>query len=158
MPAPYSNDLRWKVVNAYQNEEGDQQAIAHRFSVSLSFVKRLWKRYQTYHDVEPARFGGWKRATMDEQGQAYLRQWLEEQSDLTLRELCERYHQQCGKRVSTSAMDRTLRKLKVSRKKKRSTTLTNRATVFKPYGPPIGSLCVPSRKPSVCSSMKPARP
>lgn len=52
MPAPYSKDLRWKVVNAYQNDEGNQQAVAHRFSVSLSFVKRLWKRYQTYHDVD----------------------------------------------------------------------------------------------------------
>ena len=43
MPAPYSNDLRWKVVNAYQNDEGNQQEVAQGFSVSLSFVKRLWK-------------------------------------------------------------------------------------------------------------------
>jgi transposase len=117
MPAPYSNDLRWKVVNAYQNEEGNQQEIAHRFSVSLSFVKRLWKRYQTHHDVEPARFGGWKRAKLDEQGEAYSLQWLEEEGDLTLAELCERYYPQGGERVSTSAMVRTLRKMKVSRKK-----------------------------------------
>src|SRR5919198_5157731 len=85
MPAPYSNDLRWKVVNAYQNGEGDQQEIAQRFSVSLSFVKRLWKRYQTHHDVEPAQFGGWKRAKIDEQGAAYLCQWLEQEGDLTFR-------------------------------------------------------------------------
>ena len=63
MPAPYSNDLRWKVVNAYQNGEGVSQEIAQCFSVSLSVVKRLWKRYQTHHDVEPARFGGWKRGS-----------------------------------------------------------------------------------------------
>ena len=116
MPAPYSNDLRWKVGNAYQNEEGNQQEITQRFSVSLSFVKRLWKRYQTHHDVEPARFGGWKRAKLDEQGEAYSLQWLEEEGDLTLAELCERYYPQGGERVSTSAMDRTL-KMKVNRKK-----------------------------------------
>jgi transposase len=117
MPAPYSNDLRWKVVNAYQDDEGDQQEIAQRFSVSLSFVKRLWKRYQTHHDVEPARFGGWKRAKLDEQGEAYSLQWLEPEGDLTLAALGERYYQPCGERVSPSAMDRTWRKMKVSRKK-----------------------------------------
>jgi transposase len=100
MPAPYSNDLRWKVVNAYQNDEGDQQEIAQRFSVSLSFVKRLWKRYQTHHDVEPARFGGWKRAKIDEPGEAYLRQWLEQEGDLTLAELCERYYPRVAVSVS----------------------------------------------------------
>ncbi len=105
------------MVNAYQNDEGDQQEIAQRFSVSLSFVKRLWKRYQTHQDVEPAQFGGWRHSKIDRQGEETLRQWLREEGDLTLAELCERYHQQCGERVSPSAMDRTLRKMKVSRKK-----------------------------------------
>jgi transposase len=132
MPAPYSNDLRWKVVNAYQNDEGDQQEIAQRFSVSLSFVKRLWKRYQTHQEVEPAQFGGWRRSKIDRQGEETLRQWLREEGELTLAELCERYYQQCGERVSTSAMDRTLRKRKVSRKKKRSMTPTKRANVSTP--------------------------
>jgi transposase len=117
MPAPYSNDLRWKVVNAYKNEEGDQKEIAQRFSVSLSFVKRLWKRYQTNQDIKPAPFGGWKRSKIDRQGEETLRQWLREEGDLTLAELCERYQQQCGRSVSTSAMGRPLRKMKVSRKK-----------------------------------------
>ena len=38
---PYSDDLRQKVVDAYQQEEGSQRELAKRFSVSLSFMA-LW--------------------------------------------------------------------------------------------------------------------
>ena len=45
MPAPYSIDLRQRVINAYEAKEGSQRQIAQRFQVSQSFVKRLIYRY-----------------------------------------------------------------------------------------------------------------
>ena len=45
-PAPYSNDLRKKAVEAYARGEGSQAAIAKRFSISLSSFKSYWKRYE----------------------------------------------------------------------------------------------------------------
>lgn len=46
---------------------------------------------------------------------------MQDEPDLTLAELCERYEQQCGVKVSASAMDHTLRKMEVSRKKRTMT-------------------------------------
>ncbi|MDF5706696.1 MAG: helix-turn-helix domain-containing protein [Nostoc sp. S4] len=45
MPAPYSIDLRQRVINTYKGKQGSQRQIADRFQVSLSFVKRLVSRY-----------------------------------------------------------------------------------------------------------------
>lgn len=39
---PYSNDLREKIILAIQENDATQEEIAYRFSVSLSFVEKLW--------------------------------------------------------------------------------------------------------------------
>ena len=54
----YSPDLRRKVVQAYENQEGTQQEIAERFAVSRSFVMDMWKRYQATGDVQAKAHGG----------------------------------------------------------------------------------------------------
>jgi transposase len=41
MPAPYSTDLRQRVIDAYNAKEGSLRQLADRFKVSLSFVQRL---------------------------------------------------------------------------------------------------------------------
>ena len=37
----YSNDLRRKIIEAYQKKEGSLRKLAKRFAVSFSFVWRL---------------------------------------------------------------------------------------------------------------------
>jgi transposase len=44
MGAPYSEDLRWKVVEAYEREEGSMRVLAKRFSVGLGFVRDVMTR------------------------------------------------------------------------------------------------------------------
>ena len=39
-----SLDLRERIVLAYDNDEGTQQEIAHRFKVSWDFVEKLFKQ------------------------------------------------------------------------------------------------------------------
>ena len=57
---------------------------------------------------------------MDERGKEFLRELLEQAPDLTLRELCERFHAQFQRSLSISAMSETLRKMRITRKKKPS--------------------------------------
>lgn len=45
MSAPYSEDLRMRVVAAYEAGEGTQAEIAKRFKISTTTVKRYWQRY-----------------------------------------------------------------------------------------------------------------
>lgn len=126
MPAPYSNDLRQKMVACYEQGELSQEAVANRFSVSVSCFKRLWKRYQETGRVAPAPMGGWVEPKVDEAGGAHLREWLKEAPDLTLEELCERYEKQLRVSMSTSALHRGLKRLKISYKKKRFMTPSKR--------------------------------
>lgn len=50
--------MRQRVINADEAKEGSQRQIAERFQVSLSFVKRLIRRYQKTGSVKPKSHGG----------------------------------------------------------------------------------------------------
>jgi len=46
VPAPYSTDIRKKVINAIEIDKQSKPDIAKRFAVSYSFVHTLWQHYQ----------------------------------------------------------------------------------------------------------------
>ena len=117
MAAAYSLDLRQRVIEAYTNGEGSMRQLSRRFKVSLNFVKRLIHRFGSEGSLRPKAHAGGRRALVDEHGKEFLRELLKRASDLTLRELCERFHAQFQRTVSTSAMNETLRKMKITRKK-----------------------------------------
>ncbi|MBW4592880.1 MAG: hypothetical protein KME46_08140 [Brasilonema angustatum HA4187-MV1] len=48
----YSTELRQKIIDAYNNEEGSQRQLAKRFSVSLSFVQSVLRRFRFCDTVE----------------------------------------------------------------------------------------------------------
>lgn len=60
----YSSDFRQKVINAHNNKEGSQRELATRFSVSLSFVQSLLRRYRSSGTVEPKPHGGGQSAKL----------------------------------------------------------------------------------------------
>ena len=115
---PYSLDLRQRVVEAYENKEGSLRRIASRFKVSLNTVRVWVQRLRQAGSVAPQPHGGGRTPRMDAQGREMVRHWVAEQSDATLKELCERYEQRQGVRVSQATMCRTLQKLALSRKRK----------------------------------------
>lgn len=115
---PYSNDLREKVIQAYQNKEGSLRDIAKRFKVSLNFVWLLLQRYLTTHSVDPKPHGGGHPLTLTPERLAILRELVEQQNDATLTELCDRFQQRTGIRVSRETLSRGLRRLRITRKKK----------------------------------------
>lgn len=112
--AAYSLDLRERVVAAVEHQEGSLRAIARRFRVSLSFVTRLLQRRRQTGELGPKPHGGGRRPALDEVARQRLRELLRQQPDLTLAELRQRLGLSC----SLVALWRTLRRLKITRKKK----------------------------------------
>lgn len=114
----YSSDLRQKVLKAYNAKEGSMRTLAERFMVSVNFVFILIKRFNENGHINPKPHGGGRRSAIDERGCQFIREVLKCNVDLTLEELCSRYDQKFGKKVSKSTMDRTLKKMNITRKKK----------------------------------------
>ena len=114
----YSTDLRQKVIDAYNNKEGSQRQLAKRFSVSLSFVQDLLKRYRSDGTISPLPHGGGQQAKLSPQQVALIVTLIEEDNDAILVELCDRLEQRSGVRVSRATMGRITQKLNLTRKKK----------------------------------------
>ena len=89
MPAPYSSDLRQRVIDAYKSKEGSFRQLADRFKVSLSFVQRLINRYQNTGLVAPKPHGGGAAAKLTAEDLPIVQQLVNEQPDATLSELCD---------------------------------------------------------------------
>jgi len=117
MPKPYSRDLRNKIMEAYQNGEGSMRQLGKRFKVSVTFIFTLVKRLSQTGSIDPKPHGGGRSPGVKAEGQDFLKQLIKQQPDLTLEELAQKY-QKDFKPVSTSTIDRTLKKLKLTRKKK----------------------------------------
>lgn len=118
MPAPYSPDLRQRVIDAYEAKEGSQRQLAERFKVSLSFVRDLMRHYRRNGQVEPKPHGGGAVAKVTAAQLPVVEQLVNAQPDALLYELCERFAQNTDITVSVSTMHRAVQRLKLSYKKK----------------------------------------
>lgn len=117
MPKPYSIDLREKIVAAYENKEGSMQKLADRFKVSKNFVAELLKRVKQTGQVAPKPHGGGHPPSVKAQGEIFLKDLIKNQPDLILEEIRDEYNKHFEP-ISCSTVDRTLTRLKLSRKKK----------------------------------------
>ncbi|OQK15943.1 hypothetical protein AU255_17345 [Methyloprofundus sedimenti] len=68
MPAPYSVDIRKKVLNAIEIDKLSKPDIAKRFAVSYSFVYTLWQHYQETGMIAAKKVGGHVAPKVDEAG------------------------------------------------------------------------------------------
>jgi len=115
----YSVDLRERML-ANLDEES-MRRTARRFRMSLSSVYRIKRHYEETGQLQAKKPRG-RLPAIDAQGEAWLKEKVAEESDLTLASLCEKYEQAQGRKVSKSAMDRALKRMKISLKKRHSTT------------------------------------
>jgi transposase len=113
-----SMDLRERVAKA--KGTGSSYAVAERFSVTDSWVRKIWIRARTRGSVAPLPRGGNRARKVDAQGEELVRRWLGEQPDLTIDELRERYLAERQVAVSEPAMRRTVNRMGLSRKKRLS--------------------------------------
>lgn len=119
----YSNDLRQRVVNAYQNKEGSMRGLARRFMVSLGFVRNLLGRFKATGHIEPKPHGGGIEPTWTEANQHVLRDIVKHSPSATLEQYVEMFEARSGHSVSRSTLWRGLQLINVSYKKKETHAL-----------------------------------
>src|SRR5437660_484463 len=107
MPAPYSQDLRRKVVEAHTKGRSQAQLVED-FGVSAYFVATLLKRFKQTGSVAPKPRGGGHRPALDASGKKVLTELVAAKSDATIEELRSSVRERLGAVVSKSAMGRML--------------------------------------------------
>jgi transposase len=121
VPAPYSNDLRLKIVQAYQAKEGSIRGLAARFRVDPSFVRDLLKRHRETGSVSPKlHVHRGPPPRLDATGLEKLRVLTEANDDATLEELKALLLERHGVELSRAGVHRAVTKLELTRKKSRS--------------------------------------
>jgi|SRR5580692_8689001 transposase len=125
-----SMDLRERVAKA--KGTGSSYEVAARFAVVASWVRKIWIRARTTGSVAPLPRGGNRARKVDAEGEVLIRQWIAEQPDMTIVEVMTRYQAERGVAVSEPAMRRTIGRLGLSRKKRRSLRRSERASASWP--------------------------
>ena len=121
MPAPYSIDLRKRVVEAYNEGAGGTYVeIAIRFDVGEATVDRWVSRHRRTGSVAPDAMGGRRHGKFDAVVDAKLAAMVAEDVDATRLELMERLRDELGLVVSHSAVQDALVRLGLTRKKRLS--------------------------------------
>ena len=116
---PLSIDLRERIVSAYEQGQGSQQALADRFNVSLSSVERLLRLKRETGSLEPKPHRSGHPPIVKEDDFTLIEEMLNEESDLIQEELAQRFTDQTGRSVSQPTISRVLRRMEITRKKKR---------------------------------------
>ena len=120
MAKPFSDDLRCRILEAYERKEGSQQQLARRFGVGFEYVRKIRRQLRRSGQkkrLPQSRHGRLSRFTNAVQER--LRIWLREQPDLTEMELRERLAGN-GVQASKSRVGQVLRQMGERRKKNAS--------------------------------------
>jgi transposase len=112
----YSIDLRERVVTACDTGDGTREQIAARFSVSVSWVRKLIRRRRQTGSIAPRPRGGGRAPAFDAEAGRRLREAVRADDDATLEELAGA----AGVSCCASAVHRALERLGITRKKSRS--------------------------------------
>lgn len=113
MPAPLSKDIRERIIRA--KERGDSHGkVSKELQVSTSAITRIRSLYRESGSYEPRPLNNGRKPRLDEKSLGKVEKRVEEQPDITLRELIE----ELSLPVSTQALCVIInRKLGLVRKK-----------------------------------------
>jgi transposase len=113
MPAPLSQDLRKRIIRAREKRDTIKK-IACEKDVSVSAVVRLLALYRETGSYEPRPLNNGRKPRLNEETLQLIRERIEKQPDITLKELIEAY----SLPVSEAALCKTINnKLGLPRKK-----------------------------------------
>jgi transposase len=118
MPSPYSEDLRLRAVEAYENGEGSQIEIAERFKISLPTFERYWRRYKQTGSVSAIAGKKGRPRLISAEKSFEVRKIIENPPDITLQEICDEYNRRNKTNISIFVMYGVVKKLGFRRKKK----------------------------------------
>ena len=109
-------EVRRRIVDAF-DQGYTREEIAELFQVGSASAARFLARQRNTGSLEPSPRPG-RTPVLDERAEARMREWIKEQSDLTLGELRERLEAD-GCIVGKSAICDALKRMGLPRKKKR---------------------------------------
>ena len=116
--ATISQDLRERIVSAYDRGEGTRQQIAERYDVSLGMVKKLLQQRRRTDDIRARHHRSGRKPKLTHTHRRRLVQLVEEQPDMTLAELRDAIGVAC----SLPAIHYALAREGLSLKKRSSST------------------------------------
>lgn len=125
-------DLRTRAVAAARGGALSRAEVARQFKISERTLYDWLQREQREGALTPRPHGGGQRPAVDADGLEILRALVAANNDRTLEEYARLFEQKTGIRPSTSAMDRAMRRGRISRKKSRSGPRNSSAKTSRP--------------------------
>ena len=113
---PYSADLRQRIIAALE-EGAANRAVAERFDVSLSSVKRYKRLWKTKETVAPKPIPG-RPPHIKESQQQQFRDLVASKTNWTLATLGDAWKEQTGVKPTLSVLSDTCKRLNITRKKR----------------------------------------
>jgi transposase len=147
MAKALSMDLRERIIRAFNRGEGCRAEIARRFGVCDRTVARLIRLHHETGSVSPRPHGGGNPALFSGEKLQRLRALVAEHPDATLEELRD----MSGVSCSVVTVHNTLKRLKLPRKKSRS-TLPSKTALTSSNGVATGANRRPRSRRAVSSS------
>ena len=118
MPRAYSDDLRCKILQAYERAEVGLEQVANQFGVSYGFTKKIRRQQLQSGQMErPAQRVHGPASRVTEPVQQFLRMQLQQQPDLTLAELGQGLQQSLHVGLSKTRLCLELQRMRLRRKK-----------------------------------------
>src|SRR5664279_4564061 len=121
MGKPLGDDLRRKLLFAYDQGEGTLQELASRFLVSVGWAKKISAARNRTGQAERVPHKPGRKPHAGVEAQQQVRNWFVQQPDLTLAEVQEKLLGEAGISLSLPQVWKLLRKLRMRLKKSRST-------------------------------------
>jgi len=121
MPRAYSDDLRCKLLEAYEAGRGSLRELARQFGVSWGYSKKIRaQQVRTGQRERPQQLQHGPASQLTLAVEQQLRSALRQQPDLTLAELQQRLAERAGVSISRSQLWVWLQRLGLRYKKNRS--------------------------------------
>jgi transposase len=149
----FSLDLRQRIIDAFNRGKGCCAEIARRFEVCDRTVARLVRLYRETGSVSPRPHGGGNPAAFSGEKLERLRVLVAQHPDATLEEL----RNMSGMSCSVVTVHNTLKRLKLPRKKSRSTPPSRTARTSNSNVETGANRRPRSRRAVFSSSTKPAQ-
>ncbi len=121
MGRPYGDDLRRKLLSAYDEGEATLEELAERFLVSVGWAKKISAQRNRTGQAERVPHRAGRKPHAGAEAQQQLLVWIETKPDLTLAEIQAKLLSQAAVKLSIPQIWHLLHKLGLRLKKSRST-------------------------------------
>ena len=121
MGRPYGDDLRLKLLSAYDQGEETLEELAERLLVSVGWAKKISAQRNRTGQAERMPHHAGRKPHAGAEAQQQILTWIEARPDLTLAEIQDKLRSQAAVRLSIPQVWHLLRKMGLRLKKSRST-------------------------------------